>query len=171
MNTFKSALWFLLVPGSVVGFFPVWIVTRSAATFWPFPAMRLPTGYLLVVAGLCGLIWCFRDFVTRGKGTPVPFFPPEILVTRGLYRLTRNPMYLAVVVALLGEVLLYSSPTLFLYTIALTAALHLWIVYHEEPALIARFGPLFQQYCEAVPRWFPGPSRWLRSRSGSETSR
>ena len=50
-----------------------------------------------LLVGSIGLLWCVRDFYVRGRGTLAPWAPPEHLVVIGLYRFTRNPMYIAIV--------------------------------------------------------------------------
>src|SRR5262245_62805971 len=61
-----------------------------------------PLALVLLAAGFAGLFWCVRDFYVSGKGTLAPWSPPAELVVVGLYRYTRNPMYVAVLLILLG---------------------------------------------------------------------
>ena len=62
------------------------------------------------------LIWCVRDFYVSGKGTLAPWSPPRHLVVVGLYRWSRNPMYISVSLILLGWAAAYRSTTLLTYT-------------------------------------------------------
>ncbi len=57
--------------------------------------------------GVAGLVECFGRFALKGHGTPAPIAPPENLVVSGLYRHVRNPMYVAVVCAIVGQALLF----------------------------------------------------------------
>ena len=59
----------------------------------------------LILVGAAGLLWCFFDFVTKGRGTPNPLDAPKKLVVNGLYRYSRNPMYVAGLLVLCGEAL------------------------------------------------------------------
>lgn len=99
-------------------------------------------------------------FARRGEGTPVPWDPPRRFVVTGPYRYVRNPMVLGVLLGLLGEALLFASLPILLYTAALAAFAHAWIVLREEPELEARFGDTYRVYRAMVPRWLPrGSSR------------
>ena len=49
--------------------------------------------------------WCVWDFAVFGRGTPAPIDAPKKLVVRGLYRYTRNPIYLGVLTVLLDGAL------------------------------------------------------------------
>ncbi|RAS67188.1 phospholipid methyltransferase [Lentzea atacamensis] len=68
-------------------------------THWRMEPFWLPLrilGVAVLVLALAVLISAFARFVTEGFGTPAPVAPPDRLVVGGLYRLVRNPMYLAV---------------------------------------------------------------------------
>src|SRR5262249_8955194 len=41
-------------------------------------------------------VWCFWEFTFTGHGTPAPIDPPKQLVTTGVYRYVRNPIYVGV---------------------------------------------------------------------------
>ena len=79
-----------------------------------------------------------------------------MLVTRGLYRLSRNPMYVSVVLVLLGWSIWFTSPGLLAYALGVAAAFHLRVVLHEEPRLEATFGDAWMAYRARVSRWVPG---------------
>ena len=70
----------------------------------------------------------------EGVGTPFPTEPssPHLLVG-GLYRYVRNPMYLALVAAIIGQALLLSKPVLLIYAAVLLAALVAFVHWLEEP--------------------------------------
>ena len=97
-------------------------------------------------------------FVTAGRGTPLPFSPPQLFVARGPYRYTRNPMALSVVVGAMGASSLFGSALGSLATILVALVLHAYITRREEPALVQRFGESYVAYCEDVPRWAFGRS-------------
>jgi protein-S-isoprenylcysteine O-methyltransferase Ste14 len=75
-----------------------------------------------------------------GKGTLAPWDPPKRLVVVGLYRFTRNPMYVGITLMLIGWSLLVGSSWLFGYTAILALAFHLRILLYEEPRLEKQFG-------------------------------
>jgi protein-S-isoprenylcysteine O-methyltransferase Ste14 len=94
-------------------------------------------------------------FARQGKGTPIPFDPPKFFVAKGLYRFVRNPMYLAALAIILGEVLILGIPLLCIFFLISAVVLHFYVVYIEEPKLKDRFGQDYLDYLKKVPRWFP----------------
>ena len=111
----KLALFTLLVPGTVTVWLPLFVLypmIRHQAIEWNAAA----AGAILVIAiGVAGYLWTALDFAIYGKGTPAPIDMPKVLVVHGLYRFTRNPMYISVLCVLLGESLLFYSSALLGY--------------------------------------------------------
>jgi protein-S-isoprenylcysteine O-methyltransferase Ste14 len=116
-------------------------------------SLQSPACLVLVVVGAAGLLWCVRDFYVTGKGTIAPWAPPKALVVVGLYRYSRNPMYVAVILLLWGWAGAFLSPALLVYALAVMAAFHLRVVYGEEPWLARTHGAAWQQYTRRVRRW------------------
>ena len=110
-------------------------------------------GLLPLVVGTVALLWCVRDFYVSGKGTLAPWAPPANLVVVGLYRYTRNPMYVSVTLILLGWTISFASTGLLLYAIVVAIAFHLRVVLGEEPWLAQKHGSAWQAYARQVPRW------------------
>lgn len=152
---FKSLAFLILVPGLVVVYVPVQLALSAGAP--PLlPALRwaaLP----LWLGGAAGVVWCVWDFTFAGRGTPLPLDPPRELVVRGLYRYTRNPMYLSAVILLAGHVLWFQTAGLLLYLAGVWLAFAGFVAWYEEPHLRRTFGEAYQRYCAAVPRWLPRP--------------
>lgn len=92
-------------------------------------------------------------FVRRGQGTPAPFDPPREFVATGIYRHTRNPMYLLYVAVMASEAWLFASLPLLAYAVGFFGLAHLYVTRIEEPGLKARFGESYATYCQTVPRW------------------
>ena len=107
-------------------------------------------------SGVTVLLWCAWDFYSSGKGTLAPWDPPKKLVTVGVYRFIRNPMYVGVAGCVAGWSLVSGSPLLAAYVGAFAVAFHLRIVLYEEPTLARQFGSEWTQYCASVNRWLPG---------------
>ncbi len=125
--------------------------------------MRLPffgnsttkaTGLLLLIFGLFIFTYCSSLFKNIGKGTPVPVEPPKELVIEGLYRKSRNPIYIGYWLILIGESLFLGQSLVFLYAILFIFSLHLYIVFVEEKELVKRFGDDYKKYLQKVPRYF-----------------
>ena len=103
--------------------------------------------------GVVMLLWCVRDFYVSGRGTLAPWDPPKRLVIVGLYRFTRNPMYVGISLLLFGWSLLAASPLLAGYTVFLALLFHLRVVLYEEPRLKRQFDEEWASYAATVPRW------------------
>jgi protein-S-isoprenylcysteine O-methyltransferase Ste14 len=151
----KTLLFTLLVPGSVAGFVPWWILSRTGLATLPPIGLRWLAGMALVSAGIAIYGWCAWDFTFAGRGTPAPIDPPKELVVRGLYRWSRNPMYVGVLSVLAGETVLFRALPLLVYALVVLTMFQLFIVLYEEPHLQRTFGTSYAEYCSRVPRWFP----------------
>ena len=156
-----SAVFFLLAPGVVVGLIPWWLTEgwqlREPLPYWM--PMRVLGGVLLA-AGVIALVGAFVRFVVEGLGTPAPVAAPERLVVGGVYRFVRNPMYVAVLAAIVGQALLLGQLVLLLYAAGAWVAVAAFVRYYEEPTLIRRFGEDYEAYRRAVPAWWPRLRPW-----------
>jgi protein-S-isoprenylcysteine O-methyltransferase Ste14 len=150
-----SAVFFVVGPGIVVGLIP-WSLTgwqvREPAPYWA--PMRV-LGAMLLVAGLIVLVRACVRFVVEGFGTPVPVAAPDRLVVGGPYRYVRNPMYVAILGAIVGQALLLGRLGLLLYAAALWLIAVAFVRRYEEPTLARRFGADYEAYRRAVPAWWP----------------
>ena len=152
MLVLRSIFFALLLPGTVTLLLPYLILSRRAVPHWD--AIGLP-GLVVILVGATILIWCIADFARLGRGTLAPVDPPKALVIRGLYRYVRNPMYVGVVLVLLGESALFRSASLLLYTAVFFLIANLFVIVYEEPNLRARFGESYEHYRRSVARWIP----------------
>jgi len=142
----RALLAFLALPGIVAFLIPVFIASPSQ------PQFSLP-GIAALSSGVFGLLWCVRDFYVIGKGTLAPWSPPQRLVTAGLYRFSRNPIFVSVLLILTGWTLIYHSLPLARYAGTVALVFHLRVVFGEEPWLARTHGEDWQAYRKAVPRW------------------
>jgi protein-S-isoprenylcysteine O-methyltransferase Ste14 len=113
---------------------------------------------LLLLLGTAVYLRCVWDFAVTGRGTPAPIDAPKVLVVRGLYRYVRNPMYVGVLLVVLGWSALFGSSALLIYAGSVGLFFHLFVVVVEEPILRRKFGESYEQYCSSVRRWLPGRS-------------
>jgi hypothetical protein len=102
-----------------------------------------------------------QEFVTRGRGTPVPFDPPQRLVTTGVYRYVRNPMQLSAFLviaifaaALTNVLLLFAAVVAHAYSVGLAG-------WDEERDLVSRFGERWRDYRTHVRPWLPRGRPWI----------
>ncbi|KAF0813503.1 hypothetical protein IGB42_01854 [Andreprevotia sp. IGB-42] len=144
----RALLAFLALPGLVAFAVP-------ALWLWRAGEWRLdqPFGLLPLLLGTGMLLGCVRDFYTAGKGTLAPWAPPQHLVEVGLYRYSRNPMYVSVALILIGWSVAFTFAGLAWYTLLVVAAFHLRVVYGEEPWLARTHGADWQAYAVRVRRW------------------
>ncbi len=145
---------FLLLPG-IVAFVVPWLLRPSGRG-------ANPAGLTVLLTGIVLLLWCVRDFYVIGRGSLAPWAPPERLVVVGLYRYSRNPMYVAVLLILVGWAWLFGSRTLWIYAAGIAIAFHLRVIFGEEPWLARKHGEQWTAYAARVPRWLlPRSSRFV----------
>lgn len=155
VDLFKTALFTVLVPGTVTILVPYYLLSsRTTAPPLNLGILRY-FGLLPGVAGGLVYLRCAWDFAIGGRGTPAPVDPPKDLVARGLYRYVRNPMYLGVMLVILGEALLFEARFLFEYALIVFIFFYLFVLVYEEPTLKRKFGESYESYCRSVPRWIP----------------
>ncbi|QVQ50318.1 isoprenylcysteine carboxylmethyltransferase family protein [Spiractinospora alimapuensis] len=154
-----SVVFFLIAPGTVVGLLP-WLITRwqfvEPTQYW---VVAQTLGALLVVLGLIPLVASFVEFV-RARGVPAPVAPTERLVVAGANRYVRNPMYVGIAAALVGQALLFGSAWLVLYAVGVHVMFVLWVRLYEEPTLVRQFGSDYETYRRNVPAWIPRLRPW-----------
>lgn len=131
----------------VVGI-PIWLISMFILSVQEFKfSLLIYPGILLI---LIGLFIAFKGFheiwenLLRAKG----------VYRKGLYSKVRHPVYLGLIIAMLGLVLLVYSLLFFIYAIA-TILMIFWLAYYEEKHLIKRFGKRFLNYKKEVPMLLP----------------
>ena len=146
----------ILVPGTVAFWLPRVILDRTRLA-WPSTWSGAQLAALFpLAAGAEIYARCVWEFVTRGRGIPAPIDHPTQLVVTGLYRYVRNPMYLGVLLFLLGEALFLQYRDFVIYAIGWLAVVHVFVLVYEEPNLRRKFGASYERYTRHVRRWLPG---------------
>ncbi len=135
------------------------VVPVAAGLLDPWADDILPWGLLLVVVGGVVVARTVTDFFTIGKGTLAPWDPPRQLVTVGLFGWCRNPMYVGVLLTVLGWAISFRSPIVLGYAVALAIGFHLRVVRFEEPWAEENFPDDWPSYRATVNRWIPRPPR------------
>jgi protein-S-isoprenylcysteine O-methyltransferase Ste14 len=149
-----SAVFFVVAPGTVVGVIP-WLITG-----WAIPSggallrVAQAVGVVLIAAGLVPLLHAFMQFAKAG-GTPAPVAPTEHLVVSGFNRYVRNPMYVGVTAAILGQALLFESVGVAVYAAIAWSATALFVLGYEQPTLARQYGDEYEEYKRNVPAWLP----------------
>ena len=146
----KNLLFTIFVPGTIAVLLP-YLLSKNET---PAPGIsRILALCFFVIGGLI-YAWCLWDFATFGRGTPAPIDAPKKLVVRGLYRYSRNPMYLGVLTVITGWALFFLSANVLLYALIMTVSFNLFVRFYEEPHLRNLFGSEYDEYSKRVDRWF-----------------
>jgi protein-S-isoprenylcysteine O-methyltransferase Ste14 len=151
----KLVVFTVLVPGTVTVWLPLFFLYPDIRHRGLAGVGTVVAGLVVMAIGAAGYLWCALDFAFFGKGTPAPIDMPKVLVVRGLYRFSRNPMYVSVLLMLAGEGVLFWSARLLEYTAMVFMAFHIFVLLQEEPALRKKMGTAYEQYAQDVPRWIP----------------
>jgi protein-S-isoprenylcysteine O-methyltransferase Ste14 len=154
-----NIMFFLAGPCLEAGVGPWALVQVAGRDAGDVPGGPRVAGALLIACSLGVLLDVFARFVRDGAGTPSPAAPTAHMISGGVYRSIRHPMYAATASIIFGEALLLGQPILFLaaavYVITTASVAH----FVEEPRLARRFGPSYEAYRRAVPGWVPRPGR------------
>lgn len=155
MSLFWRNLFFaILQPGMVAGLLPYLLVQHHGHTMIEHNfGIGQYLGLFIGVIGIVITVHCIVRFGKEGKGTLSPADPTQKLVVSGLYKYSRNPMYVGVMMILAGEVLFTAQPILLYYALLILAAFNIFIVYWEEPRLSKDFGEEYNRYKQDVRRW------------------
>lgn len=148
----KTAVFTIFVPGTVAGYVPYRLLRQPIKLF--FDVLGI-IGIVAIALGAAGYFSCAWYFAYHGLGTPAPIDPPKTLIVQGLNRYVRNPMYLSVLLVILGEAALFHARHLLIYAACVWFIAHLFVLLYEEPALSRKFGESYEHYRQSVPRWIP----------------
>lgn len=148
----KNLLFTLLIPGTVAVYVPLLIAHGMRVSLNP---ILLIPGVVFLAAGTGIYLWTVWDFATAGRGTPLPADAPKKLVMHGLYRYTRNPMYLGVLTVIVGWAAVFADGWLLVYALGVAMVIYLFVILYEEPKLHQQFGAEYDTYRQKVERWLP----------------
>lgn len=138
----------------VAGIGAGWLAQR----LHPMPITGRPSAMRMTLAALCALGWlgvfaAASGAFVRHRTTLIPNRPAAALVTSGIYRVTRNPMYVSLVLLYLAVTLVLDSwwPILFLPLVVI--AVDRLVIRREERYLLHAFPGEYAAYRERVRRW------------------
>ncbi|MBL8229160.1 MAG: isoprenylcysteine carboxylmethyltransferase family protein [Bryobacterales bacterium] len=153
----RGLLFTLLIPCTVGAVLPA-LIRGSAQR----AGGLCETGWLPVAMGASIYLLCLLRFLAAG-GTPAIFVTravrsvigeePPGLVSSGMYRYSRNPMYVGVLMTIFGQALLFASWPVTIYGLGVFLFFRWTVVHIEEPHLRATRGAEYREYCQRVPRW------------------
>lgn len=130
---------------------PAGTLSLATAAASGFGALQ-SAGIAVFLAGVGLWLWSVFELRWGGSSSAAP---TGVLVDTGPYRYSRNPMYVGVVVAVVGAGVAFES----IPGVAIAAVVWLlfrWLVLTwEEPLVRRHLGEPFEEYCRRVPRWVP----------------
>ena len=109
---------------------------------------------LLVIVGLSCALPSFRLFA-RNKTTISPFTPSEtsVLITEGMYRYSRNPMYLGLLLLIIAATIWFGTWFGIIISLFFILLINILQIIPEEEALLQIFGEEYLEYKKKVRRW------------------
>ena len=157
----KGILFTILVPGTVAGYIPYTIMRNRS------PDMNIGifhwSGLLIMVTGIIIYLITALSFLLKGKGTPAIWFTKAIsfiigeepmkMVSSGLYKYSRNPMYIGVITTVTGEGLFFQYSNVLWYALSLFILFNFVVIFIEEPHLEKKFGDEYRNYKKKTRRW------------------
>jgi protein-S-isoprenylcysteine O-methyltransferase Ste14 len=132
----------------------MWFLARSTQSYPVAQELRITALLLLVgtgtAVGLAG-VWSFR----RARTTVNPWRPhaSSELVVSGVYRRTRNPMYLGLLLALVGWGIYLANALAIALALGFVPYMNRFQIQPEERALGRTYGDAYEDYCMRVRRW------------------
>ena len=129
-----------------------WLIEKGFALPLPASGDPRPLGWTLIVLGALCTFPAAAAFLAA-KTAIVPVRPATMLVTSGLYRVTRNPMYLGFTITYIGVTLLLGTWWAVIFLPFVLWAMHVLVIFREEHYLDARFGQAYRDYRSRVRRW------------------
>lgn len=152
----KRFLLGLIIVSVVWVLFPIFLVFLNNSFNLPVYNYLLfkIIGFPLLVIGFLIVLYFTKLHLETRRTTPLPVIePPKRLISKELYKYSRNPMYLAIMTTFLGAFFFFGHLLLFVYFLISIPVLHLFVIYVEEPELKRKFGKQYIEYMKKTPRW------------------
>ena len=118
----------------------------------PAPLWLLAASALLILGGLALPLAGLLIFLRRGARAE-PWQGTDVMVTGGVYRFTRNPMYLGFALVYAGLAVMFRSPAAGLLLVPVLVIIDRLVIAREEAYLARRFGAGYDEYRRNVRRW------------------
>jgi protein-S-isoprenylcysteine O-methyltransferase Ste14 len=117
-----------------------------------FTTTFLIIGIALCAIGIALIVAARRVFSTFDQPTD-PGLPTSLMVTNGIFSISRNPMYLGATCVLIGIALVFKLAWVFVFLVPTLIACQSILIEPEERYLAAKFGTAYQRYAASVNRW------------------
>lgn len=128
------------------------VVSRyGLSTIWIAPPLD-SVGWAIIAFGILVPVWAARIFKRRETNI-LPYRDPEKIVTEGPFKFSRNPMYLGMLLVLIGSAIKLGSMESFGFVLVFFSVANWWYIPFEEARMHAVFGEQFDTYKSKVRRW------------------
>jgi protein-S-isoprenylcysteine O-methyltransferase Ste14 len=135
----------------ILGLALEFLVVRTQGLDMP-AALRWTVVALFLLVGIAAIVAAVLRF--RRAGTPAPpWQPTTAFVAQGVYRFTRNPMYLGMTLIYCAIGVAADAPVVFWMLVPLAVTIHYGVVLREERYMTGKFGDAYIDYANRVPRW------------------
>lgn len=129
-----------------------WTLLPWQRVFFSIPALPPVLGQAFIAAGVTIMLWAAIIF--RKAGTTInPRGTPSLLVTKGPFRITRNPMYLGTALIMFGVAFWTGEISFYVSPIAYVAIINAYFIPREEKMLESVAGDAYLSYKTRVRRW------------------
>ncbi|OUX17581.1 MAG: hypothetical protein CBE17_03495 [Gammaproteobacteria bacterium TMED257] len=109
-------------------------------------------GLLLIIFALIIFYFSLNEFNKKNED-PIPTSPSNLIIDYGIYSLTRNPMYLALLIMQIGIGMILSVIHIVIFTLITYFILKNYVIFPEEEYLENKFGDEYIKYKNSVNRW------------------
>lgn len=123
---------------------------------WPHPVLsqsvQYSVGFALIALSVLAALWVIRE-LRRHKTNLDVNKPTTAIVSSGLFRISRNPIYVSMVILIIGIAAAVDSYWLLISSLPAIAVVHYFVVLREEAYLTRKFGDDYLRYQSRVRRW------------------
>lgn len=136
----------LLLGGIIQWFYPVYILSAE------YLIVSRIFGVLVIVFGL-GIVLIAKAKMQKAETNIEPWKPTNAIISDGIYSLSRNPVYVAMIFICLGVTLIFNSLWFLPFLILVLLVMHYGVILREEKYLEKKFGTEYSDYKREVRRW------------------
>lgn len=136
----------------LAGIFAIMALHQFLPLAWLWRPPQTASGLFPIIVGF-GLVLRCAYLFHRHRTTIKPFEESAELIVEGPYRWSRNPIYLGMVLVLLGCAILSGAASVWVVPPLFVTIIHWRFVVREEAMLAENFGLDFEDYCRKVRRW------------------